>query len=65
MLTPRQTFGLFVLVPLLSISIATSAPAQTRDIAGARDYPGIGRLDGSVISGYVTKDFDACDINPS
>ena len=28
-------------------------------MAGARDYPGIGRFGGSVITGYVVKDFDA------
>ncbi|MGV7217525.1 OmpA family protein [Bradyrhizobium sp. UFLA05-112] len=33
--------------------------AQTRDVTGARDYPGVGRFAGSVITGYVTKDFDA------
>ena len=35
------------------------AAAQTRDVAGSRDYPGIGRFTGSVITGYVMKDFDA------
>lgn len=38
---------------------AHDAVAQTRDIAGARDYPGIGRFGGSAITGYQTKDFDA------
>lgn len=38
---------------------ASDALAQNRDIAGARDYPGIGRFSGSVITGYQTKDFDA------
>jgi OmpA-OmpF porin, OOP family len=36
-----------------------SALAQTRDVAGSRDYPGIGRFGGSVITGYQAKDFDA------
>ena len=36
-----------------------SALAQTRDVAGARDFPGIGRFGGSVITGYQAKDFDA------
>lgn len=36
-----------------------SALAQQRDVAGSRDYPGIGRFAGSVITGYQTKDFDA------
>ena len=31
----------------------------TRDVAGSRDYPGIGRFAGSVITGYQVKDFDA------
>ena len=35
------------------------AAAQTRDVAGAKDYPGIGRFAGSVITGYEVKDFDA------
>jgi outer membrane protein OmpA-like peptidoglycan-associated protein len=38
---------------------AASAHAQTRDVAGAKDFPGIGRFGGSVITGYVVKDFDA------
>ncbi|CAN5182934.1 OmpA family protein [soil metagenome] len=38
------------------------ARAQTRDIAGAKDYPGIGRFKGSVITGYAMKDFDATRI---
>ena len=37
----------------------TGATAQTRDVAGARDYPGVGRFAGSVITGYQVKDFDA------
>ena len=37
----------------------TNAAAQTRDVAGAKDYPGIGRFGGSVITGYQVKDFDA------
>jgi hypothetical protein len=28
-------------------------------VAGARDFPGIGRFGGSVITGYQVKDFDA------
>lgn len=35
------------------------AAAQPGDVAGAKDYPGIGRFAGSVITGYVAKDFDA------
>jgi OOP family OmpA-OmpF porin len=36
-----------------------TAVAQTRDVAGARDFPGIGRFAGSVATGYEVKDFDA------
>lgn len=43
----------------LLLLITGVAHAQDRDIAGARDYPGIGRFGGSVITGYQTKDFDA------
>ena len=39
--------------------LSLPATAQTRDVAGAKDYPGIGRFGGSVITGYVVKDFDA------
>jgi OOP family OmpA-OmpF porin len=56
---PRQYLGLLVLIPLLSAFTATAAGAQTRDVAGARDFPGIGRFGASVITGYVVKDFDA------
>ena len=38
---------------------ATPATAQTRDVPGARDYPGIGRFKGSVATGYSVKNFDA------
>jgi outer membrane protein OmpA-like peptidoglycan-associated protein len=38
---------------------ASPVLAQTRDVAGARDFPGIGRFAGSVITGYEVKDFDA------
>jgi OmpA-OmpF porin, OOP family len=37
----------------------TGAQAQGRDVAGSRDFPGIGRFGGSVITGYQVKDFDA------
>jgi len=45
-----------LVMPLL---VSSFASAQNRDVAGARDYPGIGRFGGSVITGYETKDFDA------
>ena len=49
--------------PMLYLAVlcllSSPAAAQTRDVAGARDYPGIGRFGGSIITGYVVKDFDA------
>jgi OOP family OmpA-OmpF porin len=48
-----------LLLIALSLGAATNAVAQTRDVAGARDFPGIGRFGGSVITGYQMKDFDA------
>ncbi|WP_262047966.1 OmpA family protein [Bradyrhizobium sp. Bra78] len=56
---PRNSPGSLVLAALLSLLAVTTASAQTRDVAGSRDYPGIGRFAGSVITGYVMKDFDA------
>jgi hypothetical protein len=50
------------LVLLLALScqmMPTPAGAQTRDVAGAKDFPAIGRFGGSVITGYQVKDFDA------
>jgi hypothetical protein len=55
----RNVFGLPVLAILISACTVTAAFAQTRDVAGSRDYPGIGRFAGSVITGYAVKDFDA------
>jgi OmpA-OmpF porin, OOP family len=56
--------GLFApLALLLACSfISADARAQTRDIAGARDFPGVGRFAGSVITGYQVKDFDAARV---
>ncbi|MDP1907618.1 MAG: OmpA family protein [Hyphomicrobium sp.] len=48
---------LFLLLALCLL--APGAAAQTRDVAGARDFPGVGRFAGSVITGYQVKDFDA------
>jgi OmpA-OmpF porin, OOP family len=45
------------LVVVLATSFAVQA--QTRDVRGSHDYPGIGRFGGSVITGYQVKDFDA------
>ena len=38
---------------------APPRPARAADVPGSRDYPGIGRFKGSVITGYQVKDFDA------
>ena len=54
-LTPHLLLALLFLAP-------TGAGAHTRDVAGAKDFPGIGRFGGSVISGYQVKDFDAARI---
>lgn len=49
-----------VLAATLAVCALTSAAqAQRADVRGARDYPGIGRFEGSVITGYQAKDFDA------
>jgi OmpA-OmpF porin, OOP family len=52
-----------IVKPLL-LAFALLAPGDataqaTRDVAGSRDFAGIGRFAGSVISGYQVKDFDA------
>jgi outer membrane protein OmpA-like peptidoglycan-associated protein len=45
---------------LLLVCLAPlGAQAQNADVRGAKDYPGIGRFAGSVITGYQVKDFDA------
>ena len=56
---PHTLFRPIFLLLALSLGAMTNAAAQTRDVAGARDYPGIGRFGGSVITGYQVKDFDA------
>src|SRR3954469_23927369 len=60
----RMPFRLGALAQLtLFTALACYAPApasaQPGDVAGAKDVPGIGRFAGSVITGYVAKDFDA------
>ena len=54
-----KIFGLLVLIALLPVSATTAHAQAARDVAGSRDYPGIGRFGGSVITGYQVKDFDA------
>ena len=49
----------FALLLPFSPVVTSAAWAQKGDVAGSRDYPGIGRFAGSVITGYVVKDFDA------
>ena len=58
MVAPRGLFGPLALLLALSF-VPAAACAQGRDIAGARDFPGIGRFSGSAITGYQVKDFDA------
>jgi OmpA-OmpF porin, OOP family len=55
-------FGLVLALSFLDIS---GALAQARDVPGSRDYPGIGRFAGSVITGYEVKDFDAARLQAS
>ncbi len=42
-----------------ALAMASLGYAEDGDVAGSRDYPGIGRFAGSVITGYDAKDFDA------
>ncbi len=55
-----RRFSIIVFVFLSAVALSPSGVlAQTRDLAGSHDYPGIGRFKGSVITGYQAKDFDA------
>ena len=58
-MAPHQIIRPLLLLLALALLAPTGAAAQTRDVAGARDFPGIGRFAGSVITGYQVKDFDA------
>lgn len=51
----RRSFASIVFILLFTASVQ-AAPG---DAPGSRDFPGIGRFDSSVITGYVQKDFDA------
>ena len=54
MIRLHQTIGpLALLLLALALLAPTGAFAQTRDVAGARDFPGIGRFGGSVITGWI------------
>lgn len=59
MTRPQSFFRPILLLLAMSLGAATGAAAQTRDVAGARDYSGIGRFGGSIVTGYQVKDFDA------
>jgi OOP family OmpA-OmpF porin len=61
MVPARKNLTPYLLLALLFLA-PTGAGAQTRDVAGAKDFPGIGRFGGSVITGYQVKDFDAARI---
>lgn len=54
----RLIGAISVVLTMFALTLST-AQAQRGDVAGARDYPGIGRFSGSVITGYQLKDFDA------
>ncbi|HZP21405.1 MAG TPA: OmpA family protein [Bauldia sp.] len=50
----------FALVASFIVTLAAGAVlAAEGDVEGSKDYPGIGRFKGSVITGYDAKDFDA------
>ena len=51
----------FFAMVLACLSLASFAAAAD-DIAGAKEFPGIGRFKDSTITGYDTKDFDAARI---
>jgi outer membrane protein OmpA-like peptidoglycan-associated protein len=59
MATPHHITRPLILLLALAFLAPAGAAAQTRDVAGSRDFAGIGRFAGSVISGYQVKDFDA------
>lgn len=48
-----------LLAAALTVASSLAATAASGDRPGAKDYPGIGRFKGSVITGYVVKNFDA------
>jgi OOP family OmpA-OmpF porin len=58
MLLPRGVLAPLALLFALSF-ISAQAHAQAHDVAGAKDFPGIGRFARSVVTGYQVKDFDA------
>ena len=62
MVPARNIFSPLVLLLALLLLTPIGAGAQTRDVAGAKDFPGIGRFGGSAITGYQVKDFDAARV---
>lgn len=50
---------LILALTLLLLAAPDTFAQARRDVAGSRDFPGIGRFGGSVITGYEVKDFDA------
>jgi OmpA-OmpF porin, OOP family len=48
-----------ILVLIIVLTGLVAASAATGDLPGSKDYPGIGRFAGSIITGYDAKDFDA------
>ena len=59
MALPHKIIKSLLVLFVLALLAPAGAGAQSRDVAGARDFAGIGRFAGSVISGYQVKDFDA------
>ncbi len=56
---PLRLLILPAVLLLLLLANAGNVLAQARDVPGARDYPGVGRFAGSIVTGYQVKDFDA------
>ena len=59
MAPPHPIIKPLFLLLVLALLAPTGAAAQARDVAGARDFPGVGRFARSVITGFEVKDFDA------
>jgi outer membrane protein OmpA-like peptidoglycan-associated protein len=55
---PRAMIKPLLVLTALALAAPTAACAQARDVAGSKDFPGIGRFAGSVISGHQVKTFD-------
>ncbi len=60
----RLSAVLLALACLLASPLIGPPPALAADgdVPGSKDYPGIGRFAGSIITGYEAKDFDAARI---